>query len=111
MFILTSIPRDWLCGTSPNGYMDGELFYKWFESVFLQNVRKCPAFLVLDNHESSLLQRAKTDGEELYKLPPHTTYVTQPLDVALFKPLKAKYFDIAVSFGYARKDLMIVKAK
>lgn len=34
MFTLTGVPRDWLFGTSPNGYMDGELFYKWFESVF-----------------------------------------------------------------------------
>lgn len=109
------VPRDWLFGTSPNGYMDGELFYKWFESVFLPNVHKRPALLVLDNHEShltlKLLQRAKSENVELYGLPPHTTHVTQPLDVALFKPLKSKFSDIAVNLGYARKDLMIGKAK
>lgn len=115
MFTLTGVPRDWLFGTSPNGYMDGELFYKWFESVFLPNVHKRPALLVLDNHEShltlKLLQRAKSEKVELYGLPPHTTHVTQPLDVALFKPLKSKFSDIAVNLGYARKDLMIGKAK
>lgn len=115
MFTLTGVPRDWLFGTSPNGYMDGELFYKWFESVFLPNVHKRPALLVLDNHEShltlKLLQRAKSENVELYGLPPHTTHVTQPLDVALFKPLKFKFSDIAVNLGYARKDLMIGKAK
>lgn len=108
MFILTGVPRDWLFGTSPNGYMDGELFYKWFESVFLPNVHKCPALLVIDNRESDLtlklLQRAKTENVELYGLPPHTTHVTQPLNAALFKHLKSKFSDIAVNLGYARKD-------
>lgn len=111
MFTMVGVPRDWLFGTSPNGYMDGELFYKWFESVFLPNVHKRPALLVLDNHEShltlKLLQRAKSENVELYGLPPHTTHVTQPLDVALFKPLKFQ----AVNLGYARKNLMICKAK
>lgn len=83
--------------------------------MFLPNVHKRPALLVLDNHEShltlKLLQRAKSENVELYGLPPHTTHVTQPLDVALFKPLKSKFSDIAVNLGYARKDLMIGKAK
>lgn len=108
MFTLTGVPSDWLFGTSPNGYMDGELFYKWFESVFLPNVHKCPALLVLDNRESDLtlklLQRAKTENVELYGLPPHTTHVTQPLNAALFKHLKSKFSDIAFNLGYARKD-------
>lgn len=108
MFTLTGVPRDWLFGTSPNGYMDGELFYKWFESVFLPNVHKCPALLVLDNREShltlKLLQRAKTENVELYGLPPHTSHVTQPLNAALFKHLKSKFSDIAFNLGYARKD-------
>lgn len=77
MFTLTGVPRDWLFGTSPNGYMDGELFYKWFESVFLPNVHKCPALLVLDNRESDLtlklLQRAKTECGAVRVTSPHNT--------------------------------------
>ncbi|XP_062597502.1 uncharacterized protein LOC134258915 [Saccostrea cucullata] len=108
-------PRDWLFGTSPNGYMDGDLFYKWFETVFLPNCSKRPSLLILDNHEShitlKLIQRAKAEEVELYGLPPHTTHVTQPLDVALFKPMKTKFSDTAVNLVYARKDLVIGKAK
>uniref|UniRef100_K1QGR9 DDE-1 domain-containing protein n=1 Tax=Magallana gigas TaxID=29159 RepID=K1QGR9_MAGGI len=46
-----------------------------------------------------LLQRAKTEAVELYGLPPHTTHVTHPLDVALFKPLKSNFSEIAVNLG------------
>lgn len=27
---------DWLFGILLNGYMDGDLFYKWFEVIFLK---------------------------------------------------------------------------
>lgn len=36
-------PKDWLFGTPPNGYMDGDLFYKWFEVIFLKHCHVRPA--------------------------------------------------------------------
>lgn len=108
-------PKDWLFGTSPNGYMDGDLFYKWFEIIFLKHCQVRPAVLILDNHEShltlKLIRKAREEQIELYCLPPHTTHITQPLDVCLFRPLKAKFSELAMSLGYARKDLIIGKAK
>lgn len=113
MFLGT--PKDWLFGTSPNGYMDGDLFYKWFEIIFLKHCQVRPAVLILDNHEShltlKLIRKAREEQIELYCLPPHTTHITQPLDVCLFRPLKAKFSELAMSLGYARKDLIIGKAK
>lgn len=113
MFLGT--PKDWLFGTSPNGYMDGDLFYKWFEIIFLKHCQVRPAVLILDNHEShltlKLIRKAREEQIEIYGLPPHTTHITQPLDVCLFRPLKAKFSELAMSLGYARKDLIIGKAK
>lgn len=95
--------------------MDGDLFYKWFEIIFLKHCQVRPAVLILDNHEShltlKLIRKAREEQIELYGLPPHTTHITQPLDVCLFRPLKAKFSELAMSLGYARKDLIIGKAK
>jgi hypothetical protein len=44
-----------------------------------------------------LLEKAR----EKNGLPPHTTHLFQHLDVALFKPLKSKFFTLAMSLGYA----------
>lgn len=113
MFLGT--PKDWLFGTSPNGYTDGDLFNKWFEIIFLKHCQVRPAVLILDNHEShltlKLIRKAREEQIEIYGLPPHTTHITQPLDVCLFRPLKAKFSELAMSLGYARKDLIIGKAK
>lgn len=89
-------PDDCLYAKSPNGYMDGELFKNWFLTVFLPNTAHLrPAFLILDGHGSHLtidvIDLAREHNVILYCLPPHTTHLLQPLDVAVFRSLKA-YF-------------------
>jgi hypothetical protein len=74
-----------------------------------------PTLLLLDNHESHLslevLELAKKHGVEFFGLPPHTTHLFQPLDVALFKPLKTKFSTLAMNLGYANKNLVIGKQR
>ncbi|XP_069134293.1 uncharacterized protein [Argopecten irradians] len=106
------IPQEWLFGTSPNGYMDAELFEKWFEQIFLKFASKeRPLLLLMDNHESHLslgvIEKARANRVDLLCLPPHTTHILQPLDVALFRPLKKEFSNLAVSLGYANPHLMI----
>ena len=93
-------PPDCLYAKSPNGYMDGELFQKWFTSVFLPcTAHLRPALLILDGHTShltiDLIDLARQNNVILFCLPPHTTHLLQPLDVAIFKSLKA-YFSALV---------------
>ncbi len=89
-------PDSCLYGKSPNGYMDGDLFNSWFTTIFLPYTAHLrPAVLILDGHGSHLtidvIDLAREHNVILYCLPPHTTHLLQPLDVSVFKSLKA-YF-------------------
>ena len=89
-------PDSCLYGKSPNGYMDGDLFKSWFTTIFLPYTAHLrPAVLILDGHGSHLtidvIDLAREHNVILYCLPPHTTHLLQPLDVSVFKSLKA-YF-------------------
>jgi hypothetical protein len=94
--------------------MDGELFLLWFTKVFLPNSpADKPRLLIMDNHEShltlALVDQAKANNVELFCLPPHTTHIYQPLDVGMFRPLKAQFAKTATNLGYANKELIIGK--
>ena len=95
--------RNSLYATSPNGYMDIELFIKWIDKVFVpstQHIKK-PILLILDGHGShmdiGMIDFLVQHDIHLYCFPPHTTNILQPLDVAIFKPLKA-YFSKLTDF-------------
>ena len=90
-------PNNALYGISPNGYMDSELFKKWVEKQFLPQTHHLPRplLLILDGHGShmniDMIDLLVENDVHLYCLPPHTTNILQPCDVAIFRPLKA-YF-------------------
>ena len=89
----SSGPDGCLYAKSESGYMDGELFQQWFEKIFLSKTAHLrPSMLILDGHSShltiDLIDLARKNDVILYCLPPHLTYLLQPLDVAVFKSLK-----------------------
>ena len=64
MSAATELPKTWLFGISPNGYIDKELFVNWFNEIFLKHCgSERPIVLIVDNHDShisyDLLQTAK----------------------------------------------------
>uniref|UniRef100_A0AAV2MQ26 Transposase n=1 Tax=Knipowitschia caucasica TaxID=637954 RepID=A0AAV2MQ26_KNICA len=74
-----------LYGKSPAGYMDNDLFVKWFNQHFLKHAtQERPLLLVMDGHAShlgpELIQAAQGAGVILLCLPPHTSHILQPLD-------------------------------
>ena len=88
-----------LFAKSANGYMDEELFYTWFSQLFVPrtaHLRK--RILFIDGHGSHislrLIDLAKESNVILFCLPPHTTHLLQPLDVAVFSPLKNHFAKI-----------------
>ncbi len=84
--------------TSPTGYSNDELAFKWLQH-FEKNSRKTQIgvwrLLILDGYRSHLTYEfykyAQKHKIELIALPPHSTNLTQPLDVGCFQPYKHYY--------------------
>jgi hypothetical protein len=94
--LMASAVPDSLFGYSDSGFINTELFNRWFEDIFIKHAPKeRPIALFLDGHSSHLnirtVEMAKTHGVEMFCFPPHTTNWTQPLDRAIFRPLKQEY--------------------
>ena len=88
---------------SPNGWIDTELFHKWIEEHFLPlAVSSRPLLLILDGHSThyqpSTVQFAKDNQIIMFCLPPHSTHASQPLDTAVFNPLKRNWNDAVHAF-------------
>ena len=83
-----------LYGMSDKGWTDMELFSYWLRELFLPSIPPArPVLLLLDGHSShyepETIRYAASQGVVIVCLPPHTTHVSQPLDVSFFKPLKS----------------------
>ncbi|XP_064114764.1 uncharacterized protein LOC135220992 [Macrobrachium nipponense] len=86
-------------GCSDTGRMTADLFHRWLEDVFEKelvkmNIKK-PVLLFVDSHSShrnfEAFEFALSKEIFMYYLPPHFSHIMQPLDVAVFKPLKESY--------------------
>ncbi|KAJ8927801.1 hypothetical protein NQ314_019682 [Rhamnusium bicolor] len=70
-------------------------FHEWFKNVFLNKVTELPALLIYDGHLShisiELVELAIQHDVTLFKLPPHTSHILQPLDVCVFWGVKSKW--------------------
>lgn len=77
--------------------MDGNHFiFQLFRDLFLPNIgEERPVLLIYDGHtthiSTKLIRVAQQNQVTIMKLPPHTTHLLQPLDVAGFKILKTKW--------------------
>lgn len=77
-----------------SGWINGEKFFDWLR-FFVEQVRPTQSkkiLLLLDNHESHkyypALEYARENNVILLSSPPHTTHRLQPLDVAVYGPIK-----------------------
>lgn len=82
--------------TTESGWFDMRTFEIWFDQIFLPHVKNnCkagPKVLIGDNlgcHFSpSVIEKCLEHGIRFIALPPNSTHICQPLDVAVFKPMK-----------------------
>ncbi|CAH1974303.1 unnamed protein product [Acanthoscelides obtectus] len=82
---------------TPNGWTSGEVFLNWIH-FFVEQVRPTAdkkVLLILDNHESHkyypALEYATKNNVVILSLAPHTTNKMQPMDVAVYGPLKTHF--------------------
>ena len=103
-----------LYAKSPNGYMDTELYYTWFNKLFLKYATKeRPLLLIQNGHKShlspQLIDKARENSVEILCLPPHTTHVIRPLDKVVFGPLKKAWSSAMSMLAYANKNFVLSK--
>ena len=102
-------------GLSDRGWVDIELFKGWFNNHFLRHaVASRPILLLLDGHSShcynpETIREAKKNDVILFTLVPHTSHETQPLDTAVFSPLKAHWKEACHKFIQANPGRVITK--
>ena len=96
--------EEWATVCEKKGFITEVSFYHWlklFAQFLDEKVRKDNTeefhLLIMDQasaHASlRIIDYAREHNILLYMLPPHTTHVTQPVDVGLFGPLKSAYRD------------------
>ncbi|KZC13202.1 hypothetical protein WN55_05911, partial [Dufourea novaeangliae] len=94
--IIDKVPRGWSVGRSDNGWMTGESFYEYVTKVFhpwcTEKEITFPIVMYLDGHSSyatmALSNFCVEHKIELISLYPNSTHITQPMNVALIRPLK-----------------------
>jgi hypothetical protein len=84
--------------TTDNGWMDSETFLVFLTSLndfVLEKQIKKPVIIFVDGHTThcsfAAAQYCHDHSIILYCLIPHSSHITQPLDVGVFGPMKATY--------------------
>ncbi|XP_053408884.1 uncharacterized protein LOC128559893 [Mercenaria mercenaria] len=104
---------------SDSGWSNSEIF----ETYVIEHLAKhaslntsidTPATLILyDGHRShislTLTEWAKKRNVVLFVLPPHTSHLTQPLDVGVFGPLKSYYYSECQQYLQKNPGISITK--
>ncbi|XP_069357374.1 uncharacterized protein [Maniola hyperantus] len=94
--IANSVNKDWGIGKSDSGWMCSKTFFEYVVNVFNPWLKKMnipkPIIFFLDGHRSHLTlhltELCKNIGIEIIALHPNSTHLLQPMDVAVFRPLK-----------------------
>ena len=90
-------PKGAKFGVSESGWMQDFNFESWFINSFCQEVSEFekPVCLMFDGHNSHLtyntVKHAIDENIILLCLPPHSSHALQPLDVGVFRSLKAHW--------------------
>lgn len=81
---------------SANGWITSDIFYNYLEKTLIPALDpERPVLLLYDGHSThvtnKVVQLANDNDITILKLPPHTSHLLQPLDLAVFKSLKVKW--------------------
>ncbi|XP_012551329.2 uncharacterized protein LOC101746451 [Bombyx mori] len=96
----TNGPPNCRYNRTSSGWFDGKIFEDWVETVALPyfNNKTGKKNLIGDNLSSHLsldiIKKSKEQDVHFVFLPPNSTHLTQPLDVAFFRPMKNAWRDI-----------------
>ena len=87
-----------------SGWFDHRVFEDWFTSLMLPILKKQDGTkaIIGDNLSSHLslevLRLCEENDVKFIALPPNSTHLLQPLDVAFFRPLKSHWRDVLMNW-------------
>lgn len=95
--IAESVPNSWAIGKSESGWMCSSTFYEYITNIFhpwlIEYKIKLPVVFFLDGHASHVTKHlsdfCSQNQIEIITLYPNSTHLLQPMDLAVFRPLKA----------------------
>lgn len=96
---LDKAPNGAVGAANPSGWINEELFSKWFDHFLSWSQpthRPQPVVLIMDGHGShtknlDVITKARENNVILIALPSHCTHKLQPLDIAFFKSMNTYY--------------------
>lgn len=95
-----------------SGWFDGNTFEDWVESVAIPHFNRKPGkkILIGDNLSShlsvELVKKCQEHDIHFVFLPPNSTHLTQPLDIAFFRPMKMAWRDILFTWKKSEGRIM-----
>lgn len=82
-------------GLSPSGWINSELFLRWFKMFAEGCTSEKPVILIMDSHAShftpEVMEIAAQNEVIIVALPSHTSHILQPLDISVYRPLKVAW--------------------
>ncbi|KAK2713141.1 hypothetical protein QYM36_011737 [Artemia franciscana] len=111
-------PKGCRFNRSKPSWFEAAFFHDWFTLSLLPRLKKLPGKKVVigDNLSShfdvDIIRHCEKEKIIFLALIPNSTHVTQPLDVALFRPMKVKWRQILTRFetrGEGRKKFSLPK--
>lgn len=115
--IVQNAPPGWGIGKTDKGWMTGEAFYEYVANIFIPYLKNretvFPVILFLDGHKSHLTmhlsQLCRQNNIIVVALVPNTTHMMQPLDVAVFFPLKQSWRKLVKKWRIDNDGMEITK--
>lgn len=88
---------------SKKGWMEGDIFKNYFLKTVVPTVgSERPVLIIYDGHSTHVtietLEAAAREQIIILKLPPHSSHLLQPLDLAVFKSFKCKWDEKLVTW-------------
>lgn len=108
--------KSWRFTATPNGYTTDEVGYEWLTTFFIPLTdpgQKQWRLLILDGHTShcgdNFMVACAVNRIYLCCLPPHSSHISQPLDVGCFAVLKRKFRQLLEKFSYENVGAAVSK--
>lgn len=96
------------------GWMETAVFQNYFERSFLKIIgSERPVIVIYDGHSThlsvNLIKKAIEEEVTIIKLPPHTSHLLQPLDLAVIGPFRTAWDQELVKWQRQNKATKLPK--